>query len=129
MRPEHGALIATRYNHFAKTLSVVYKGGNMEKVTCDWAKATDADKKEFPDSVAYHQKHGANMAECDAWVCPCGNSTDTGGFRPCDANGDEVEPPDAGSTDILRFACNDCGRIILHSTGEVVGRNPNGTLL
>jgi hypothetical protein len=103
--------------------------GTMEKVTCDWATATDADKKQFPDFAAYHQKHGDNMADCDAWVCPCGNSTDTGGFRPCDANGNEVEPPDSDSTDVLRFACNDCGRIILHSTGEVVGCNPNGTLL
>jgi hypothetical protein len=32
--------------------------GTMEKVTCDWATATEADKKQFPDFVAYHQRRG-----------------------------------------------------------------------
>jgi hypothetical protein len=91
----------------------------MEKVTCDWATATEADKKQFPDFAAHHKKHGDNMAKCDAWVCPCKNSTDTGGFTPCNELGHPMEPDSKWPN---LYSCNNCGRVISQKTGEVIHR-------
>jgi hypothetical protein len=55
----------------------------------------------------------------EAWKCICGNTPDSGGFYPCDAQGNEMEPV-KGWKEL--YVCDDCGRIIHQDTLEVVGR-------
>lgn len=62
----------------------------------------------------------------DNWICVCGNTPDSDGFYPCDANGNEVEPVE-GWKDL--YVCANCGRIIDQHTLEVVGRNPEPKML
>lgn len=64
----------------------------------------------------------------DAWRCICGNTTFSDGFFPCDERGNEMEPTiGSGWTDL--YVCTRCGRIIKQDTLQVVGQNPNPTLL
>jgi hypothetical protein len=69
-----------------------------------------------------HITHEAGNDE--AWICVCGNRPSSGGFQPCDKNGDEISP-DKGSNWAGLYVCDGCGRIIDQNTLEVVGRNEN----
>jgi hypothetical protein len=64
----------------------------------------------------------------DAWICICKNTPTSGGFYPCDKNGNEMEPNIGSDWDNL-YVCVDCGRIIHQQTLEVVGQNPNPKML
>lgn len=55
----------------------------------------------------------------EAWKCICGNTPDSGGFDPCDAQGNEMEPVEGWDG---LYVCDDCGRIINQDTLEVVGQ-------
>ena len=55
----------------------------------------------------------------EAWICVCGNKPQLEGFRPCDADGAEVEPV-AGWEGL--YVCDRCGRIIQGETRKIVGR-------
>ena len=59
----------------------------------------------------------------DAWICLCGNYPCGGGFYPCDAQGNEMEPGAQSDWNGL-YVCADCGRIIEMHTLAVVGINP-----
>lgn len=65
----------------------------------------------------------AEPGDEDAWHCICGNYPSGGGFYPCDAEGNEMEP-DIGSDWNNLYVCFDCGRIIDQETLLVVGINP-----
>lgn len=58
----------------------------------------------------------------DAWLCICGNTPDTGGFYPCDEDGDLIEP--GGDWDRL-YRCERCGRVIDDRDHQVIGINLN----
>ena len=61
--------------------------------------------------------HEAGNSE--AWRCICGNTPSDGGFYPCDAVGNEMEPVKDWTG---LYVCEDCGRIIQQDTLEVVGQ-------
>jgi hypothetical protein len=50
----------------------------------------------------------------DLWICLCGSRD----FRPCDEDGNEVEPVEGWK---LLFVCDQCGRIIDGNNRKVVG--------
>lgn len=51
-----------------------------------------------------------------------------GGFYPCDADGNAMEPSIGSGWDGL-YVCADCGRIIDQNSLMVVGINPEPTML
>ena len=64
---------------------------------------------------------GGRLLSQSDWVCPCGNTPGQDGFRPCDADGDEV-PYDSPRWKKKLQICRRCGRIVDGKTEEVVGR-------
>jgi hypothetical protein len=83
----------------------------MENVSCGWAPATT-----YLDDILLHKEHDRDMSRCDAWVCPCGNDTDTGGFVY--VNGAHEDIDDTDDT-WFGFRCDRCNRII-DKSGAVV---------
>jgi len=60
-----------------------------------------------------------DMGGCDAWICPCGNTSHGHGFYPCDAAGKEVEPTPELWTSGL-YMCAKCDRVIEAETGKIL---------
>ncbi len=56
----------------------------------------------------------------DVWICTCGNTADSDGFRPCDEKGRWVEPTPAEWKKPL-YICDNCANIIDQDTLEIVG--------
>ena len=71
-------------------------------------------------STKEHIKHEEGNHE--AWICLCGNRTDSDGFFPCDNDGNEMIPEQGWGN---LYVCGRCGRIIEQDSLEVVDRNPN----
>ncbi len=66
--------------------------------------------KDMVTSMIGRKEHITHEAgNNDAWVCTCGNRTDSHGFYPCNANGDEVEPT-PGDWITGLYVCAQCGR-------------------
>jgi len=72
-------------------------------------------RADTPDRI----RHEPN--DPDAWVCRCGNTPATAGFRPCDRRGNAVAPTAADWPEPL-YRCDRCGRIVDARTLIVVGR-------
>jgi hypothetical protein len=68
-------------------------------ITCDWSRATLEARAKFPDATAYHDAHGADLSDCDSWLCECGNRPDLDGFDTVD-----------GAPE-LRYRCARCARV------------------
>src|SRR5260221_1540153 len=64
-----------------------------------------------------HITHEAGNDE--AWICICANTPSSGGFYPCDAEGNEMEPMIGSSWSGL-YVCADCGAIIDLKTLDIV---------
>lgn len=62
---------------------------------------------------------GLKPSQTETWVCLCGNTESNGGFEPCDATGEAMEPV-KGWPEL--YFCNRCNRIIQHPSREIVGR-------
>jgi len=60
----------------------------LPRVSCDWLPTDPQNRKDFPDSVTFHEAHGDDLSGCDAWVCECKSSE----FFPCNKAGQEVGP-------------------------------------
>jgi len=56
----------------------------------------------------------------EAWICQCGNRTDSDGFFPCDKDGNEMVPSEGWEN---LHVCARRGRIIDQDSLEVVDRN------
>lgn len=66
-----------------------------------------------------------DVAECDSWLCLCGNQPFLDGFSPCDSAGHEVEPTDADWREPL-WLCSGCLAIIDQRSGQRVGVRARG---
>jgi hypothetical protein len=57
----------------------------------------------------------------EAWMCLCGNWTDSDGFFPCNKESNEMVPAEGWKN---LYVCGRCGRIIDQFSLEVAGQNP-----
>jgi hypothetical protein len=96
-------------------------------VTCDWRTATDEERAKFPETAAFHDRHGDNLSECDAWVCQCGNDPNLEGFdaQPCLCGDDQAHEcvTAAGGRFEPRWSCARCGRLY-ESSGVEIEQDP-----
>lgn len=79
-------------------------------VTCSWATATPADRAKYPEAARHHQRHGADLGRCDAWVCGCGNRPDLEGFHPTD---------DAPHDEFSVWRCGKCNQLYRDDGKEI----------
>jgi hypothetical protein len=59
-----------------------------------------------------------------AWICLCGNTSDSTGFYACDEKGFQMEPT-LESNWKSHYICGICGRIIDSETFNVIGIRPS----
>jgi hypothetical protein len=89
-----------------------------KRVHCDWLPVAEENREAFPDSIKFHEAHGDDLSECDAWVCDCGNGTGGHGFYPSNELGEEVEPDENWAFSWLS-CCAECLTLYNRSGVEV----------
>jgi hypothetical protein len=63
--------------------------------------------------------------DTDVWVCPCGNTPDSGGFYAATIDAVELDPSEGGDWDARLYACAACGRVAdQHTPGMPVLAGP-----
>jgi len=102
----------------AEGMEQYFKDGLRKEVHCDWLPVAEGNREAFPDSIKFHEAHGDDLSECDAWVCDCGNGTGGHGFYPCNELGEEVEPDENWASCWLS-CCAECLTLYNRSGVEV----------
>jgi hypothetical protein len=96
-------------------------------ITCEWISASKEVRAKYPEITADHERHGADLRECDAWVCQCGNTPTSEGFdaQPClcgDDQAHECVTAIGGQFD-PRWSCARCGRLY-DGAGREISQDP-----
>jgi hypothetical protein len=89
--------------------------GLLQHIPCE----IDEVKVEVKPPVPEFIGHEGN--DTFAWVCICGNKTNTDGFYTCDRQGNDIVPT-TGSIWGEFYRCGGCGRIIDKRSRRVLGK-------